>query len=154
MHRQPHLRRWVVSAIASWVHSRGHPPQDDWSYGCDGVWADPQKKHLHDRACAMECQNLASPPDSFAGRRSTIQALWWPSNWPCGCAVASCPGVKNRRLRTEKRSMRSEARLVATACSRRWTTLVVDWSNDTLLKHEQAMLLRVDWSRRERYKGR
>lgn len=123
IHRQPHLQRWVVSAIASWV--QGHPPQDDRSYGCDGVWAGPHKKHLHDRACAAECLVLAMARSRFAGSHSTT-VLWWPCSWPCGYVVAKYPEVMCRGLRIAKRIERSKVRLAATGNSRRSTTPVVE----------------------------
>lgn len=143
MHYRPHPRRWAAAAVASKVRSRcrcrGHPPQDDRSYGCDGGWASPQKKHLHGRACAMECHSPALCRSSRAGRLSTIRAPWWPYSWPCGYVVGKCPGATSMRWHIARHSMRSEVRSVATGCSRRQTTPVVDWSNETLSdEHGQA----------------
>lgn len=131
MHRRPPPRRWVVAAIARTVRYRGHPPSDDRSSGCDGVWARPRKKHLHDRACAAECHGLVSSHSNCAGRMST-RVPWWPCNWPCGCVVVKGPVVMRMRWRTVRRSRRSEVKWVATGCSRRRTTPVVDWRNGTL----------------------
>lgn len=151
MHYRPHPQRWAAGAIASRVRCRcrcrcrGHPPQDDRSCGCDGVWASPQKKHLHDRACAMECHSLALGRSSLAGRPSTIRAPWWPCSWPCGCVVGKYHGATSMRWRIARRSRRSEVRSVATECSRRQTTPVVDWSNDTLSdEHGRAADFRVE----------
>ena len=142
MHRRPHRRRWAVSAIASWVRCRGHPPKDDRWYGCDDG---PRKKHLHDRACAAECHTLASPHSTaIAGTPSAIRAPWWPCSWPCGCGVAMSLEGRYRRWRIARRSRRSAARWAATVYSRRQTTRVVGWSNDTLSsEHEAADRKRV-----------
>lgn len=46
--------------------------------------------------------------------------------------------MKCRSLRTERRSRRIEVRWEVIGCSRRWTTRVVDWSNDTLSKEHMG----------------
>lgn len=149
MQGRPHPRRWAAGAIASRVgcqcRGRGDPPQDDWSYWCDSVWASPQKKHLHDRACATGSHGQALGRSSLAGRPSTMRAPSWLCSWPCDCVGGSCRGATSMRWRIARRSRHSEVRSVATECSRRQTTPVVDWSNDTLSdEHGQAADFRVE----------
>lgn len=93
----------------------------------------------------MECHSQALCRSSLAGRPSTIRAPSWLCSWPCGCVVGKCRGARSTRWRIARRSRRSEVRSVATECSRRQTTPVVDWSNDTLSdEHGQAADFRVE----------
>lgn len=49
----------------------------------------------------------------------------------------------------ERRSRRSEVKLEATGCSRRWTTLEVEWNKDTLSVEHRKTGIEREWREKE-----